>query len=404
MAPRVLLTTTVNWPSTARLAGAFANAGADVEALLAPNHIASGSRYFGVRHVYEPLFPLRALAAALDRARPDLIVPCDDRAIAQLLELHAEAPHPVIARSLGRVGCYRHLISRATFIDAAGTAGIAVPDTTYVPTGQALDAALVRIGFPAVLKADGSWGGDGVAIVRTPEEAHENFQRFSAMPSRLRSVVRAVKRRDLHFLHAAFAPAKPMVSVQQFIPGKPATTAFACWQGRVLAAIHMDVLETQDATGPACVLRRVECKQMEQAAVRLAGAFGLSGLHGLDFVRDEQGKPWLIEINPRATQSAALALGPGRDLPAALVGAVGNSVKGARPTVTENPVIALFPQEWRRNPASPWLATAHLDAPWDDPAVLRACLEPGETMPELPAQAEPGNRPGENRVKAPPAH
>ena len=53
-------------------------------------------------------------------------------------------------------------------------------------------------------------------------------------------------------------------------------------------------------------------------ARRIAARFGLSGLQGLDFVRDEEGLPHLIEINPRATQICHLALGS--DLPAALLG------------------------------------------------------------------------------------
>jgi hypothetical protein len=173
--------------------------------------------------------------------------------------------------------------------------------------------------------------------------------------------------------------------LQHFVPGTPATTAFACWQGRVLASVHMDVLETVRPNGPASVMRRIHCPHMELAALRLAERFGLSGLHGLDFIRDPDGRVHLIEINPRATPTSALALGPGRDPTAALAASVSPSIQGARPAPTDNPVIALFPQEWRRNPDSDWLRTAHLDVPWDDPAVLRACLEPGEPAPECPS-------------------
>ena len=50
---------------------------------------------------------------------------------------------------------------------------------------------------------------------------------------------------------------------------------------------------------------------------------GLSGLCGFDFMQEANtGKAYLIEINPRATQVGHLTLGGGRDLPAALYGAV----------------------------------------------------------------------------------
>jgi hypothetical protein len=382
MAPRILLVTTVDWPSSARLAGAFAGVGAHVEAAFPAGHVIRDSRFLSGRHGYTAVAPLTSVTRAIAAAAPDLLVPCDDRAVDQLVRLAGGPWHALIARSLGVPQNYDVLMARAPFIDAARAAGIPAPDTITVPHESALDAALDRVGFPAVLKADGSWGGGGVAMARNREQAHAAFRRFATAPSRLRSVVRAVKRRDIHFLREMVRPREMTVSVQRFVAGQPATSAFACWKGRVLAAIHMEVLESLGSTGPASVMRRLDCPRMDSAAIRIAERFGLSGLHGLDFIRDAAGQPHLIEINPRATQASAFALGPGHDLAAALAGCIAPLAQGARPAVTDNPIIALFPQEWRRNPASDWLRSAYLDVPWDDPAVLRACLGPGEPIPE----------------------
>ena len=38
------------------------------------------------------------------------------------------------------------------------------------------------------------------------------------------------------------------------------------------------------------------------------------------------------------------------------------------------PRLALFPQEWYRDPESEWLADLPTDAPWHDPALFRAML------------------------------
>lgn len=381
MGPRILLVTTVDWPSAARLAGAFFDVGAQVDALFPAGHPLGHSKYVAGRHHYSPFGPSASLSRAVARAKPDLVVPCDDRAVAQLLRFDRGATRELVRRSLGAVENYASLISRSTFIDAARAAGVAAPETITVPHVSMLDAALARVGFPAVLKGDGSWGGDGVAVVRNLGQAHAIFAKFAPAPSPARSLARAVLRRDAHFLGEMMHPRAMTVSVQRFVAGNPATTAFACWKGRVLATIHMEVLETTCATGPASVLRHIDCRAMDEAAVRIAERFGLSGLHGLDFMRDAAGRPHLIEINPRATQSSPLALGPGHDLVAALAACVSPSVQGARPRVTANPIVALFPQEWRRNPQSPWLSTAFLDVPWDDPEVLRACLEPGQPEP-----------------------
>jgi hypothetical protein len=85
------------------------------------------------------------------------------------------------------------------------------------------------------------------------------------------------------------------------------------------------------------------------------------------------GKAHLIEINPRATQVGHLILGEGHDLPAALYAAVTGQAIHARPKVTDKTVIALFPQEWMRDPDSPFLQSSYHDVPWDEPGLIRAC-------------------------------
>jgi hypothetical protein len=108
---------------------------------------------------------------------------------------------------------------------------------------------------------------------------------------------------------------------------------------------------------------------MQEAARRIAARFGLSGLYGLDYMRAEDGQVRLLEINPRATPTSHLALGPEHDLLAALLSAAGHP-RLDRPAVTRGGRIALFPQEWRRDPQSPHLATAYHDLP--DPALAAA--------------------------------
>jgi hypothetical protein len=122
-------------------------------------------------------------------------------------------------------------------------------------------------------------------------------------------------------------------------------------------------------------VRQIEHAEMSDAAVNVARRLKLSGLHGLDFMLEaETGKAYLIEINPRTTQVGHLALGPGHDLPAALFAAItGTKVQPVR-KVTENDTIALFPQEWKRDAASPFLTSAYHDVPWEEPALVSACV------------------------------
>jgi hypothetical protein len=378
MGLRVLLAATVCWPTTARIAGGLVQLGCSVDAFCPSGAPVHDSRFVNLRHAYNALSPLTSLRDALSISRPDLIIPCDDRAVQHMLRLRELEPQSAQAKlvehSLGAPNNYPAMISRASFMKEAQALGISAPETISLTKESQLEPALAKIGLPAVLKADGSWGGDGVAIVHTREEAIAAWRKLSTPLSALRSLARTLRRGDVHHFLAAIKPVRPVISIQHFVAGTPATTAFSAWNGDVSATIHMDVVVSQGITGPASVLRRVECVEMEGAARAVARRFSLSGLHGLDFIRDAAGRVHLLEINPRCTQTSYLALGHGHDLLAGLLASASGRRHLPRIPTTTNNLIALFPQEWARDSASPYLKSAYHDIPWEDPGLLRACI------------------------------
>lgn len=377
MPSRILLLSTVRWPSVARLAHGFAYAGCTVDALAPPGAAILASRYLSRAHCYRALQPRRSVENAVAQAEPDLAICCDDRALAQLLALYqshvddARIRH-LVERSLGNPAALPRLVSRSGFLAEARAEGIPVADTLPVGNETELKAVLSALGLPIVLKSDGSWGGEGVAVVRNSSEARAAFARLANPPSPFRSVLRAVKRRDLHHLRDAVGRQRRIVSAQRYVSGTPAASAFAAWQGEIVAAISYDVLIAEDTLGPPSVIRRTECPVIAGAARKIARRFGLSGIHGMDFIRDASGAPHLIEINPRATQGSTLAFGSGRDLPAGLTGRLVRDAP-ARPAIAGD-LVAFFPREWKRDCRSPYIHSAHHDVPWDDPGVLLACL------------------------------
>jgi hypothetical protein len=367
MKQKVLLVTTVPYSSAARLAGAFSILGAKVEAVFPREAPIAVSRYLDRGYRYRPLAREESLSEALRSAEPDFVIPCDDRAAALLSDLTAFAP--LLERSLGPLAAYRVLMARAPSMAAARQEGITAPLTRSVSGLADLTEALQEIGLPCVMKTDFSWGGAGVKFVSSLKEAEKAFAKLQGPPSRLRSLVRVVRRKDLHFLEAARNPAAATVNLQALVPGKPATSVFAAKDGKVLAAQHMDVVSWRGDAGPATVMARVCDTVMDEAAARIAALFHLSGLHGLDFMRDAAGFPHLIEINPRATQICHLPLDA--DLPAAMLGIE------PRLPVTDQKRIALFPQLLSAGDLPPQVFR---DIPWDDPRVLR--LQSGDALPE----------------------
>jgi hypothetical protein len=377
MPPRILLLSTVRWPSVARLAHGFAHAGCTVEALAPYGAAILASRYVARVHPYRALRPRSSLQDAVARATPDLAICCDDRALAHLLELYDREPdngevRKLAERSLGNPTAVPRLVSRNGFMCEARAEGILVPDTLPVRTEAELDAVLSVFGFPVVLKSDGSWGGEGVAVVRNRAAARAAFARLAFPPSPFRSAARALKRRDLSHLREALRGTQPVVSAQRFVSGSPAASAFAAWRGEIVAAIYYEVLIAEGTLGPPSVIARTDCPQIAEATRKIARRFGLSGIHGMDFIRDASGVAHLIEINPRATQGSTLAFGNGRDLPAGLAGCLLRDAPARMPIAGD--LVAFFPREWKRDPSSPYLHSAHHDVPWDDPGVLLASL------------------------------
>lgn len=324
---------------------------------------------------------MASLQSALRSAQPDIVIPCDDKAALDLARLHeslsntgsASAQREIIEQSLGAPAACSLATARASLLALAAQIGVRVPKTNVIQNAGELSAWLVRRGFPAVIKIDNSCGGQGVSIVRNHEEALHAYQRRIMHNSVLSTSRRILLERDSSAILNWFPPTRPVVNVQDYIVGTPANRAVACWRGEVLAGISVEALRTQHATGPATVVQVLQIPEMQEAAERMARRLGLSGLWGFDFILESKTRaPYLIEINPRATPICHLPLGEGQDLPTALYARLTDTTPIAAPAVASNDdIIALFPGEWQRNAASPYLRSAYHDVPWQEPALVR---------------------------------
>jgi hypothetical protein len=384
MRPSVLIFTTTRWFPIARLGIALANAGCRVEAVCPSRHPLGLTKAARRLFNYSNFAPLRCLMRAIAASNPDLVIPGDDLATHGLHELYRrESRRPgnksdvctLIERSLGSAESFPIVYQRASFIQLAQQAGVRIPKTAVIRDLSELQAWAAETGFPIVLKSDGSSGGEGVKVVRTAEEAQRAFRKLHAPPLLARALKRAWLDGDTNLLWPSLLRRRPVVSAQAFIEGREANSTVACWNGSVLAALHFEVANKKHLTGHATVIRMIEQAEMAHVVEKLVSRLKLSGIHGFDFMLEANtGNAYLIEINPRSTQVGHLPLGAGRDLPAALVAALTRSTVHARPSVTGNNTIALFPQEWTRDPASSFLQTAYHDVPWDEPELLRACV------------------------------
>ncbi len=363
------------WPLSARLAIAFLRHGCSVSAICPPGHPLRFVSGVESLHLYKGLDSVGSLRAAITATQPDLIVPCDDGVVWQLHEIHARNTEfrVLIERSLGAPHAYPTIRSRGALLKTAAALGVRVPETRTVSSEAEVRAFWKDA--PAVLKLDGTWGGSGVAIARSLPEALASFHKLSQPMSAGVAWKRWLINREPIALWSWRRRESPNVTMQEFIPGRPANTMVACWKGEVLAIVSVAVIASQGATGAATVVRVVRNQEMEDAARKLAGAFQLNGFHGLDFVLDERtGAAYLIELNPRSTQLGHLRISGQGDLAGAIGAQLNAKAPAAALETIEGDTIAFFPQALNWNPDSPYLKSGYHDVPWEEPALQQELL------------------------------
>jgi hypothetical protein len=383
--PRVLLTNSDRFAYPARIAVALSKLGCDVSAVCSrAGHPLTRTRAVQRVFPYRVLKPLDSLRYAIEQAKPEMIVPCDDRAVQHLHELHKTSQSQgasgknlaeLIERSLGAPEYYSIVSSRHLLMEAARELGIRVPATKIVHSQKDLASWQEEQKLPWVLKADGTWGGCGVRMAQTPQQAEQSLLELTRLPGIFGAARRLMLNRDKNWLRPWWSGDKPSVIVQNYVEGRPANSAVFCREGEILAEICVEVVCSQGSKGPAIVVRVVNNHEMTMAAEKIARHLKLSGFFGLDFmIEEESGLPYLIEMNPRCTPLSHLQLGHGRDLMAAFRAQLTGHSSFAETAITSKDMIAYFPQALNCN--HEFLDLSYMDVPDSDPDLVEGLLHP----------------------------
>jgi ATP-grasp domain len=400
--PRVLLAATIEWPNAARLAIAFRDAGFAVDVVAPVGHPVHAMRAPSRTYLYRAHRSASSLRQAIEKSQSHLIIPCDDRIVRRLHQLHFDASQSgrsrdsvsiqaLIERSLGTPASFPILRKRDSLAALAALKDVRAPRTDSIRTISELRLWVAEHGLPAMLKLDGTSGGEAVVPVYDPAKLGLAFLGMRLRRMGLSRLKRARQNKDVHLPFDYLHDGAPGISVQARVPGRPANCAVACWRGDILAATAVEAVRLQSPLGASSVVRVVEGAQMKAAARAIVRQLGLSGMCGFDFMLDDaSGNAHLIEINPRATQVNHLRLGVGHDLPTALRLALEGLPQPAPVPIAEVD-IALFPQEWSRDRDSPHLlSTDYDDVPYEEPELLRRYGYPAQlSSPVLEAGCDP---------------
>jgi hypothetical protein len=363
----------------------FAHAGCNVAALYpSKDHPLASTQAVGAHFSFSMIQPSDSLVEAIQASGAEVVIPCDDLVVRYLHDLYGILPATpegkilaqVIERSLGDSTAYLLVGSRHEVQTAARAEGFNAAESFAIGKATDLEALTQVLPFPWVLKADHTWGGTGVRFVHSVNEARAFIRRSGSPPGLLKVLKQFVVNRSRTAVGEWMHAVRPGLSAQRPVPGSPANTVAACWQGEPLATISVEVLATNGVTGPATKVRIIHNAQMAQTVRGMAARLGLSGFHGFDFMLEkETGQAALIEINSRCAPPCHINAGPGQDLVDAFYRRWAGTPPRETGPIHPGPIIAYFPQAWVADPADPILETGAYDIPREDPQLIARIKE-----------------------------
>jgi hypothetical protein len=385
---RVLVITTQWWPPAARVAASLADLGLSVASVSPPGaairQLQTVRSHFPYRHWARP----NSIERAIQAWRPDFLVCADDQAVFDLHRLHRETSQAnykcragladLIETSIGDSSSFAFIGAKSSLIPYALSLGLRCPKTNIVANDDTRERSLSAVAYPVVVKVDGSWGGMGVRLANEETQARAIISAFQAKVSWyewFKNLLSFSKQTRSSFYSTQFVRGpKKLISLQEYITGRPANRAVACQKGKVLAGISVEVLECVYNFGPASVVRIIDCPEMTAATEALVRHLNLSGFFGFDFIVDPQNQAWLVEVNSRLTPTSHFLLKGGSTV------AVRSSSVDEENTFFEtgheiSATIALFPQELQRTSRSTYLHSSQHDVPWSEPLLVRGCFD-----------------------------
>ena len=310
-------------------------------------------RSLNARYRYRSWQSLRSIKEAIADWKPSLLVCNDDVAVRELHRIHSQArigtgdPESanlieLIESSLGNSQSFAVSRSKCRLIAVAKALNIPCPDTIVVNSHREMDQHFARVLYPVLIKLDESWGGRGVRLVHNRQDLLRAVLELSFPHTWPASLKRMAARSIQRLTHGWRIPLPQNISIQDYVLGRPANRAVVCWQGRILAGISVEAVETSSQFGPTTLAKILDHGEVAVATEKIVANQNLSGFLGFDFMLDHNNRAWFLEINPRATPTCHLRF-KGPSLPASLFAAV--TGKAPQNDVREVPLgtIAVFP-------------------------------------------------------------
>jgi predicted ATP-grasp superfamily ATP-dependent carboligase len=229
-----------------------------------------------------------------------LVVPGYDGSIEALRSRRADFER-VTALGLASEEALDVAVSKPRTMALGAELGILTPRSERVASVGEVGAAIAEVGLPAVVKPEQSWvvrDGVGRRLVSSPVTTQADADRVIG---RILSV-------------------GGTVLLQQFVPGQREAISIFYAAGRVWAQFAQVSHREYPVLGGVSVLAESVPLRPDTApaSVELVRAMDLEGCSMVEFRRDREGRPVLMEVNPRIGGTVALSLSCGLDFPGLL--------------------------------------------------------------------------------------
>ena len=240
---------------------------------------------------------LNYLEQVLDGTGAPVLITSSDATIA-LVRRHRERLEQRVRIALAKESALAIAVNKPQTLEIARQLGIHIPRAIPVSTIGEVDEALQEIGLPAVVKPVESWVGDehhgarlASRLVTTPDEARRAVEELTCSGG--------------------------STLFQQFLSGRRESLTFLYVNGSIYARFAQWGKRTQPPLGGQSVLGQSIAMPPDigDQAERLVREIDLEGISHIEFRRDSNGVPYLMEINPRLAASTELAVRSGVDFP-----------------------------------------------------------------------------------------
>jgi biotin carboxylase len=365
-----------------RLPAAFKASGFQVAALCHADSYLAQTKYLDQRIPWtfwnrsSILAKIFKIIQVLESLQPDLVIPADEETILllhQALKLASfskvyKLSQRVLENSLFNSQYLEKTVVKDAFINFAAKLGIRVPQNNVIHSREEALEIASKLTFPLVLKQAVGSSGRQVRIYDQMGDLATDLEKLFHL-----AFLRKGKREVEAWLKNPLSKVDNFWSIQEYIQGDTAMFVFLAQKGKILGSLPLYKKQTfPDETSPSSVIQSFECPEMVAFAEKLVQKIEFNGFGSIDFIMDAKTeRPYVIEFNPRPVPACHL----GKQFNVDFCQLLADSLQGrslAPSKLIAPHTVALFPNEYCRDPESPYLKTAFHDVPWEDQGLMAA--------------------------------